>query len=78
MTACPLVETACSGPCGYRNPLDRRRRVDLEKIEQAIAAHVSQPARVEHGEDTVLADGLMERNDQMLLRDGALGEELFH
>ena len=54
-------------PGSYRNPLHRRRRVHLKKIQQVVTAHVSQAARKEHGEDPVFADGLMQGDDQVLL-----------
>ena len=65
-------------PGSDRNPLHRRRRIHLKKIQQAVTAHVSQPARKEHGEDTIFADGLMQGDNQVLCGDGSFAEKLFH
>src|ERR1700722_15329036 len=43
-----------------------------------IAAYVSQAAGKEDGKNPVFANGLMERNDQVLFRDRAFLEVLFH
>ena len=65
-------------PGRHRDPLHRRRRINLEKIQQVVAAYVSQPARKEHRKNPVLADGLMQGDDQVLFRDGSFAEKLFH
>src|SRR4051812_28422607 len=49
-----------------------------EKIEQVIHADVAETGGEEHGEDLVVFDGLVQRGDEMLFRDGSSIEELFH
>ena len=63
---------------GDGRALDGRGRVDLEEVEQMIGGHVGQAAGKQHREDAVFANGFVERGDEVLLGDGALGEVLFH
>src|SRR3954453_3292776 len=54
------------------------RRVVHQKVEQMVGADIAQSRSEEYGEDLIVADGLVQRRDQMLLRDRSRVEELFH
>ncbi len=43
-----------------------------------VCAHISEPARIQNREDTVLPYGLVKRSDKVVLRNGADREELLH
>ncbi len=43
-----------------------------------VGGDVAEGAGVEDGEDAVFADGVVDGLDEVLFREGALGEELFH
>ena len=43
-----------------------------------VGGHVRQPAREQHREDAVFANRLVQRGDQVLLGNRALGEVLLH
>ena len=43
-----------------------------------IRPHISQPARIQHRKDPVLANRLMQRRNQVTLRNRPLAEELLH
>jgi len=43
-----------------------------------VEGHVGQAAGKEHGEDAVIADGLVERGDEVVFSDCAFLEILFH
>ena len=77
----PFAATACSAAAftGNRRALHRRRRIHLDEVEQMIGRPYSLcAARKQHREDAVLANRLMQRGNQMLLGNRALGEVLLH
>ena len=63
---------------GHWLPFRRRRRIHLQKIKKMISPHISQAAHVQHRKDPILANGLMQRANQVFLRNGPLAEELLH
>ena len=67
-----------AGLAGDGRALGGRRRVGLEEVEEMIEGHVGEAAAKQHGEDAVFADGIVERGDEVLGRQRALVEELFH
>src|SRR6185437_3724347 len=55
-----------------------RGRVGNDEVEKMVGGDVGAAAREEDGEDTVFADGFMERGDEVVFGDGALFEEFLH
>ena len=55
-----------------------RRREYFHEVEQAFGANVAQPRSNENGEDAVFANRFVQRGDEVLFCQGALGEELLH
>ena len=51
-----------------RFAFDRRGRINLEKVEQMIGGDVGPPLAEEDRENAVLANGLVERGDEMMLQ----------
>ena len=79
-TAAAVAATACSAAVltAIGRALNGRGSIDLEEVEQMIGGDVGQAAGEQHREDAVFANGFVERGDQVLLGNGALGEVLFH
>ena len=57
--------------------LGRCRRVVDYEIHHPVGADISQTRAEDYGEYLVLANGVMQRRDQILLRNGPLFEEFF-
>ncbi len=80
-----IIRAIAIGRCGlhsatgcYRLALHRGRGIDFQEVQQMVGADIAQSADVEHGEESVFADRLVERGDEVLFGDGALAEELLH
>ena len=58
--------------------LNGRGRVDLEEVEEVVGGDIGFAGAEEDGEDAVVADGLVERGDEVIFGDGSLFKELFH
>ena len=57
--------------------LRRRRRVVHDEIHHPVGADIAQARAENYRENLVLANGVVQRRDQVFLRDGSLFEELF-
>src|SRR5438552_7760641 len=58
--------------------LSRRGTVINNKVQQMVSTNVAQSRGKDYGKDFVVANGLMQCRNQMLLRNSAGVEELFH
>ncbi len=65
-------------PDGKGGALDGRGGVNLDEIEKMVGSHVGQTTGKQYREDAVVANGFVERGDEMLLGDGARIEVHFH
>ena len=54
-----------------------RGRVIDDEIHDPVGADVAQAGAKDHGEDLVFANGVVQRRDQVFLRNGSLFEEFF-
>src|SRR6266576_2794440 len=55
-----------------------RRSVIDQEIHELVDANVSQSRGEQHRENLVFSDGIMQRGNEMFLRNRALVEELLH
>ena len=61
-----------------RGALEGRGAVNLDEVEQVVEGHIGQATGKEDGKDAVFANGLVERSDEVFLRDSSLLKVLFH
>ena len=58
--------------------LRRRRRVVDNEVHHPVGANIAQPGSENYRENLVLANGVVQRRDQVFLGNGSLLEEFFH